>query len=87
MRRLGPPPTDPARRPAWEQQVSTIAAYRDRYAISGSDPLGAAPSSQGQRLDHQRAGAATRQAQATANDKPPWRHGPQQIDTGHHLGR
>ena len=43
VRRLGPPPTDPARRPVWEQQVSTIAAYRDRYAISGSDPLGAAP--------------------------------------------
>lgn len=30
VRRLGPPPADPARRAAWEQQVRTIVAYRDR---------------------------------------------------------
>lgn len=38
VQRLGPPPTDLAQRAAWEQQVRTIAAYRDRYGITGTDP-------------------------------------------------
>jgi conjugative relaxase-like TrwC/TraI family protein len=88
VRRLGPPPTDPARRAAWEQHVRTIAAYRDRYTITGNDPLGPAPSGQGQRLDHQRADLATRRAQATASDEARRRSGPeQQIDSGRGLGR
>ncbi len=88
VRRLGSPPTDPTRRAAWEQHVRTIAAYRDRYHITGPDPLGPAPSGQGQRLDHQRADAATRQAQATASDRAQRRRGPdQQIDSGRDLGR
>ena len=88
VRRLGPPPTDPTRRAAWEQQVRTIAAYRDRYGLTGGDPLGPAPSGQGQRLDYQRADTATRQAQATASDRAQHRRGPdQQIDSGRDLGR
>jgi conjugative relaxase-like TrwC/TraI family protein len=88
VRRLGPAPTDPARRAAWEQQVRTIAAYRDRHGITGSDPLGPAPSSQGQQLDYQRADAATRRAQATANEDVRRRRGPaQQIDSGRDLSR
>ncbi|MGI8493619.1 MAG: hypothetical protein ACR2NJ_12880 [Acidimicrobiales bacterium] len=88
MRRLGPPPTDPARRAAWEQHVRTIAAYRDRHGITRPDPLGPVPAGQGQRLDHQRADAAARRAQATASDETRRRHGPaQQIDSGRDLGR
>lgn len=89
VRRLGPPPADPARRATWEQQVRTIAAYRDRYGIVGSDALGPAPSGEGQRLDHQLADAAARQAQATASDEARRRHGPpeQQIDSGRGLNR
>ncbi len=88
VRRLGTPPTDPAPRAAWEQQVRTIAAYRDRYTITGPDPLGPAPTSQGQRLDHQRADAATRRAQATANEQARRRHDPErQIDAGRDLSR
>ena len=88
VRRLGPPPADPARRAAWEQHVRTIAAYRDRHGITGSDPLGPAPSGQGQRLDYQRADAAVRRAQAAASDETRRRHGPeQQIDSGRDLSR
>jgi conjugative relaxase-like TrwC/TraI family protein len=88
VRRLGPPPSDPARRDAWEQQFRTIAAYRDRYDITGNDPVGPAPSGQGQRLDHQRADAAARRAQATAHEDIRRRHGPeQQIDSGRDLSR
>ncbi len=88
VRRLGPPPADPARRAAWEQQVRTIVAYRDRHEITGSDPLGPAPSSQGQRLDHQRADAAARRAKAAVSDQAGPRRGPErQIDSGCDLSR
>lgn len=88
VRRLGPPPTDPAQRAVWEQQVRTIAAYRDRYSITGPDPLGPAPSGQGQRLDHQRADTATRRAQATTSDQARRRRDPErQIDTSRDLRR
>jgi len=41
VRRLGTPPTDRARREAWAQAVSTVAAYRDRWDISNDHrPLG-----------------------------------------------
>jgi hypothetical protein len=88
VRRLGPPPTDAARRAAWEEQVRTIAAYRDRHHITGPDPLGPTPSGQGQKLDHQRADAAARRAQATASGQARRRQGPeQQIDSGRDLSR
>ncbi len=88
VRRLGPPPTDPARLAVWEQQVRTIVAYRDRYGVIGNDPLGQVPGGQGQRLDYQRADLATRRAQATASDEAWRRRGPQQqIDTGRDLSR
>jgi hypothetical protein len=62
--------------------VRTIAAYRDRHGITGGDPLGPAPSGQGQRLDYQRASIAGRRAQATANEDVRQRHGPgQQVDS------
>ncbi len=85
---LGPTPSDPSRRTAWQQQVRTVAAYRDRYRLSGADPLGQAPSSQGQRLDHQRATLAAHRAQAAANQSlARQRTRERQIDTGRELGR
>lgn len=88
VRRLGPSPSDPARHAAWERQVATVAAYRDRYGITGSDPLGPVPNGQGQRLDHQRAEAAVRQAQTAVNDEARRRRGPgRQIDSGRDLSR
>lgn len=35
VRRLGPPPTNPGRPAAWEQEVLAIATYRDRHHITG----------------------------------------------------
>lgn len=64
-----------ARRAAWQQQVRTIAAYQDGYNITGPDPLRPAATSQGQRLDHQRAETAARRAQTTANEDVARRHG------------
>ncbi len=85
---LGPTPSDPARRAAWQQQVRTVAAYRDRYRLSGTDPLGQAPSSQGQRLDHQRATLAARRARPAATQGVArQRTRDQRIDTGLDLAR
>ncbi|MBF4561205.1 relaxase domain-containing protein [Agreia pratensis] len=43
---------------SWRQQARTIAAYRDRYDITGNEPLGAAPDSDAQKIDAARASAA-----------------------------
>ncbi len=42
LRPLGPPPSGSAQRERWLREVSTIAAYRDRWQIEGRRPLGAA---------------------------------------------
>ncbi len=88
VRSLGSPPSDPARCAEWRQQVRTVAAYRDRYDICGSDPLGPAPTRRGQRLAHQRATLAAGQAHAATRQSIRRQHGPrQQIATRHDLGR
>jgi hypothetical protein len=85
VRRLGPVPADPAPR---QHQVHTLAAYRDRYYITRSDPLGPAPASQGQGLDHRRASIAARQGQTTTSRSVTRRPGrDQQSDTGRDLSR
>jgi len=40
MQRLGPVPSDPAHRALWVHEVSTVAAYRDRWHISGQQGIG-----------------------------------------------
>jgi hypothetical protein len=40
---LGDPPSTAAGRERWLREVSTVAAYRDRWNIEGGRPLGAAP--------------------------------------------
>jgi len=39
--RLGAPPSDPTRRERWMREVSTVAAYRDRWHITGRRPVDA----------------------------------------------
>ena len=39
MLRLGIPPATPAHRERWLREVSTVAAYRDRWHISAQSPL------------------------------------------------
>jgi conjugative relaxase-like TrwC/TraI family protein len=40
VERFGIPPASPARREQWMREVSTVAAYRDRWHISGQSTLG-----------------------------------------------
>jgi conjugative relaxase-like TrwC/TraI family protein len=40
VQRLGTPPATPARRERWKKEVSTIAAYRDRWHITGQSSVG-----------------------------------------------
>jgi hypothetical protein len=40
VRRMGEPPVQPYSRERWIRAVSTVAAYRDRYEISGDRPAG-----------------------------------------------
>ena len=42
VRPLGAPPREAAQRERWLREVSTVAAYRDRWHIEGQRPLGAA---------------------------------------------
>jgi hypothetical protein len=88
VRSLGSQPSDPRRRADWQQQLRTIAAYRDRYNIRSDDPLGPAPTRQGQRLDHQRATLAARRAQTSARQGVTRQREPrQQIAARHELGQ
>jgi hypothetical protein len=40
VQRLGPVPSDPGHRARWLRNISIVAAYRDRWHISGPAPLG-----------------------------------------------
>ncbi|MBY0688812.1 MobF family relaxase [Microbacterium marinilacus] len=40
------------------QQLTVAAAYRDRYAVTGQDPLGPVPDADAQRVDYERARTA-----------------------------
>lgn len=40
------------------QQLTVVAAYRDRYAVTGRDPLGVVPDADVQRVDYERARTA-----------------------------
>jgi conjugative relaxase-like TrwC/TraI family protein len=51
--RFGRPPADPTRRQEWLKRLDTIAAYRDRWQVSGEATLGAQPSSREQMAQSQ----------------------------------
>jgi hypothetical protein len=66
VRPLGAPPRDPAQRDRWLRDVSTVAAYRDRWHIEGQRPLGMAPERENheQTTQRKRALAAGERAKA-----------------------
>jgi conjugative relaxase-like TrwC/TraI family protein len=68
VRRLGEPPIHGPARARWIREVTTVAAYRDRYLIDSRLPLGDRPASDAQRLDAARANSALRRAKALADD-------------------
>lgn len=59
---LGTQPRDARRAAAWRSTARVVAAYRDRYRITGDTPLGASPASEAQKIEAARARAALRQA-------------------------
>jgi conjugative relaxase-like TrwC/TraI family protein len=66
--RLGDPPADPRAREPWLRAVSAVAAYRDRWHITGEQILGAASdiTSTEQRNQRRRAHSAAERARAVA---------------------
>ena len=60
VRELGEAPSGAAG-DIWRAQVGVIAAYRDRWGITSSAPLGSEPATTNQRIDHARAQAAVNQ--------------------------
>ncbi|WP_136612151.1 MobF family relaxase [Sinomonas albida] len=59
-RTLGAMPKDAYGRRLWRRRARVVAAYRDRYVIADTMPLGARPASTAQRIDRARAEAALR---------------------------
>jgi len=67
LKRLGPAPEDDVEwRRRWMREVSTVAAYRDRYGISARSALGEEPATVAQRRDAGRAEQAIRRARSTS---------------------
>lgn len=69
--RLGTQPQQPRAARAWRYGARSIAAYRDRYGITGSSPLGAPTEAEAQNIDATRARAALHQVQNLAHAHPP----------------
>jgi hypothetical protein len=70
-RHLGPAPTDPHHRRAWSRDVRTIAAYRDRHAITSDTPLGQPATTATTSDDAHLAAAALRRVQHVAQQATP----------------
>jgi hypothetical protein len=67
---LGPAPSDPGRRARWLRNVSTVAAYRDRWHITGERSIGnrSDVGSTEQMSERKRAQAAAERALAISQD-------------------
>ena len=70
VQRLGSRPADPARRHRWLREVSTVAAYRDRWHITEQRSIGAKSDvgSTEQMSQRQRALAVAERAVAISHD-------------------
>lgn len=73
-RPLGPVPVDPLRRDAWLTEVTTVAAYRDRWHVSGRPPVGDPEAGTIERLGQARRAlrAAERAAVLAAQGQQRW---------------
>ncbi|WP_274998028.1 MobF family relaxase [Promicromonospora iranensis] len=71
---LGPEPGETGARHTWNSAARMLAAYRDRYGITGGAPLGSEPvSSDVQAIDAARAAAALRRASRSRTAQARWR--------------
>lgn len=75
VRRLGNPPIDRRDRERWDQAITTVAAYRDRYGIESASPFGGEPDTDAQRVDRSRAVGATHQVELRGRAVPPMAQG------------
>jgi hypothetical protein len=71
LRALGDPPSESPQRERWLREVSTVAAYRDRWLIEGKRPLGEPPDRKNleQTAQRKRALAAGERAKAITMDR------------------
>lgn len=70
-RQLGAVPSDPLRREQWLRELSTIAAYRERWGVTGGDPVSASRASI-ERIGHEkRAEQAAARARLLADNQRP----------------
>lgn len=77
---LGPEPEGEKEAKAWRRNARVVAAYRDRYQVTSSRPLGPEPESAAQKIDHARADGALIRARAIAK---PRQDGPGRSPIGH----
>ncbi|WP_422936554.1 MobF family relaxase [Sinomonas sp. P47F7] len=68
---LGTPPRGEQAMTSWRRLARTVAAYRDRYGITGPTPLGERAEKDTQKIDAARARAALDRARALARDAEP----------------
>lgn len=69
--------------PDWRRRARVIAAYRDRYQLSGVDPLGTVRERTAQKIDYARAHAAITQLRESVEQSP---HREQQRQVNRALG-
>ncbi|MEA5055834.1 MAG: MobF family relaxase [Propionicimonas sp.] len=69
---LGTPPKRARGAAGWRQAARTVAAYRDRYGITGMTPLGAPAESDTQKIDAARARAALDRARDLSDADRQW---------------
>lgn len=80
---LGAPPRGTPAANAWQRHACTVAAYRDRYGITTSLPLGPSPLTASQELDAARARAALEAARRLAKRDSESIGAPNPIVTAH----
>ena len=70
---LGNPPSDPTRRVRWLREASTVAAYRDRWQVKSTRPLGAHTDAASieRAVQYRRAQAAIERAKALGGTETP----------------
>lgn len=69
--KLGAPPRQARVAQAWRSAVRTIAAYRDRYGITDTVPLGSLTGAEAQKIDAARAKAALDRARGWSQNRGP----------------
>jgi hypothetical protein len=71
LKALGQPPHNPVASATWRRHACVVAAYRDKYAITTDDPVGAVSGSEAKRLDIRYAQAAARSARRATSESTP----------------